>query len=410
MFERQVMRLRTDPFRTGLFLAAVLFFCGCAPSAIPPAEAPALVEVSKGLFPEFTDDMDLDGLSSGIGQSLGYYKKLPEDRVLHFGKDEYRVSDLIRSLEFFRDFIEKRPDARSLREFIAANFRVYRSTGKDGSSRVLYTGYYEPVLEGSLHSSEKFSCPVLSLPDDLITADLSLFSDELKGKKITGRIEQNRLIPYPERREIEAGAIRENAKPLAWVHDPVDLFFLQIQGSGKINLAEGGHMNVHFHASNGRPYRSIGKHLIETGKIDRKEMSMQRIRSYLTEHPEAVSEILNQNPSYVFFKTEEQGPLGCFGFPLTPGRSIALDRRIFPPAALVYITARKPLIDEEGNIQSWTEFGRFALNQDTGGAIRGPARADIFWGNGPYARIAAGHLQHDGALCFLVLKPDASKP
>ncbi len=203
------MRLRTDPFWTGLFLAAVLFFCGCAPSAIPPVEAPALVKISQSRFPDFTDDMDLDGLSSAIGQSLGYYKKLPEDRVLHFGKDEYRVSELIRSLEFFRDFIENRPDARSLREFIAANFRVYRCAGNNGAGRVLYTGYYEPVLEGSLHASEKFSCPVLSLPGRSDHGGPFAFLRRAQGQENYRQDEQNRLVPYPDRREIEAGAIRE---------------------------------------------------------------------------------------------------------------------------------------------------------------------------------------------------------
>ena len=134
-------------------------------------------------------------------------------------------------------------------------------------------------------------------------------------------------------------------------------------------------------------------------------MSMQKIREYLRSHPEEAENILNYNPSYVFFKIEKDGPLGCLNVKLTPGRSIALDRRIFPLPALVFIETQKPLITADGQISSWTDFGRLVLSQDTGGAIRGPGRADLFWGNGPYAEIAAGHMQHPGRLYFLILKP-----
>ena len=134
-------------------------------------------------------------------------------------------------------------------------------------------------------------------------------------------------------------------------------------------------------------------------------MSMQKIREYLREHPEKIEPVLNHNPSYVFFTIEPDGPLGNINVKLTPGRSIALDRYIFPPAALAFIATQKPVIDSSGKIQGWTDFTRFVLNQDTGGAIRGPGRADLFWGNGPYAEIAAGHMKHEGHLYFLVLKP-----
>ena len=195
------------------------------------------------------------------------------------------------------------------------------------------------------------------------------------------------------------------AKPLAWLKDNVDLFFLQIQGSGKVYLNTGQLLNVHYHTTNGHPYRSIGKLLINEGKIPRSQMSMQAIRAYLQKHPHEVQRILNYNPSYVFFKTEKEGPLGYIGVRITPARTIALDRRIFPPAALTFIETKQPLVDGDGNIYQWIDFTRFALNQDTGGAIRGPGRADLFWGNGPYAEIAAGHMQHHGKLYFLMLKP-----
>jgi membrane-bound lytic murein transglycosylase A len=146
--------------------------------------------------------------------------------------------------------------------------------------------------------------------------------------------------------------------------------------------------------------------LIDENKITVEEMSMQKIRAYLNAHPEEMESVLNHNPSYIFFKIEFDGPLGNINVRLTPGRSIALDRKIFPPAALAYINTKKPLIDSAGNITGWSDFSRFALNQDTGGAITGPGRADLFWGNGNYAEIAAGHLKYPGKLHFLILKPD----
>jgi membrane-bound lytic murein transglycosylase A len=234
---------------------------------------------------------------------------------------------------------------------------------------------------------------------------LSLFSAEYQGKTLVGRFTGERIVPYFDRDAIEKGALDGAVVPIAWVDNPVDLFFLQIQGSGKIYFESGDTINVHYHVANGKPYRSIGNLLIEQGKIPRLEMSMQRIRAYLNSHPEEVGAVFSYNPSYVFFKTEPDGPLGCLDVKLTPGRSLAVDRRIFPMAALSFIETQKPVVDGNGAITAWSECARFVLNQDTGGAIRGPGRGDLFWGNGSYAELAAGHMQHSGRLYFLVLKP-----
>jgi membrane-bound lytic murein transglycosylase A len=271
---------------------------------------------------------------------------------------------------------------------------------------VLYTGYYEPHLRGSRIKTGEYRYPIYARPRDLIQIDLSLFKEKYAGEKIIARYSNQQVLPYYDRSEIEAdGVLDGRAEVLVWVSDPVDVFFLQIQGSGKVYLDNGEVLNVHYHTSNGRPYRSIGKLLIDQGKISVDDMSMQKIREYVNTHPDEMTNVFNYNPSYVFFQIEADGPLGNINVKLTPGRSIALDRRIFPKAALCFIEAEKPVIDGTGKIQSWRRFSRFALNQDTGGAIRGPGRADIFWGNGPYAEIAAGHLKHRGVLYFLVLKP-----
>ena len=191
---------------------------------------------------------------------------------------------------------------------------------------------------------------------------------------------------------------------IVWLKDPVDVAFLHIQGSGRVKLPGGKELSVHYKTSNGRPYRSIGRYMIERGFLAREEMSMQAIRRYLTENPEILEEVLNHNPSYVFFEEVGEGPLGSLGVLLTPGRSIALDPKVYPRAALGFISCQKPLVNDQGEITGWTPFSRFVLNQDSGGAIKGPGRADIFWGSDPYAELTAGHLQHDGDLYFLMKK------
>ena len=380
---------------------------GCAPAVKKPTKENVMTPVSFWSFPDFSDDMFYNGLEHSILKSLSYLHKIPADREFVFGQDRYNTEHMIQSLEQFLDFIQTQPSTKDLNEFIQSNYRVYRSVGRDGRGEVLYTGYYEPHLRGSLNRAEEYQFPIYSQPDDLITIDLSLFNEKYTGKKIIGRYTEQTVVPYYERSEIDTeGALEGRAEVLAWVEDPVDTFFLQIQGSGKVYLDNGEFINVHYQTTNGQPYRSIGKLLIDEEKISVEEMSMQKIREYLHNHPEEIDAVLNYNPSYVFFKIEPDGPLGNINVKLTPGRSIALDRHIFPPAALAFIQTEKPLIDSTGQIHNWQPFTRFALNQDTGGAIRGPGRADLFWGNGPYAEIAAGHLKHTGELYFLVLKPD----
>jgi membrane-bound lytic murein transglycosylase A len=235
--------------------------------------------------------------------------------------------------------------------------------------------------------------------------DLSLFSEKFKGESIVARIEGKKVQPYYSRYQIEAEKALEGKNlEIAWLKDPLDVTFLHIQGSGRLKLPDGKELLVNYQASNGRPYRSIGRYMIEKGFLVREGMSMQGIRKYLTEHPEVLNEVLNSNPSYIFFQQVEKGPLGSLGVLLTPGRSVALDSRIFPKGALGFISCQKPLINDRGDIISWTPFSRFVLNQDTGGAIKGAGRADIFWGSGPYAELTAGHLQHEGELYILIKK------
>ena len=387
----------------------ILMAAGCAFFPKPPAKpAAALVRLAVQDYPDFSDDLFLDNLSYGIGKSLEYLNRVPAERTFRFGEDAYSALHLIRSLEILRDFVETRPGPAAVNRFIAERYRVYRSSGGPESGQVLFTGYYEPHLKGSLTPDARYRYPVHAMPADLMVIDLSLFSKDLKGKRIVGRLQGNTVVPYPDRQAIEADTgFAQKAPPIAWVEDRIDLFFLQIQGSGRIYLTNGAFIRVHYHGSNGQPYRSIGRLLIDQGKIPADEMSMQRLKAYLQAHPAEVDAVLNHNPSYVFFKTETSGPIGAIGVDLTPGRSVAVDRRVFPMAAPAFLQTQIPVVDGNGRIDRWMDFSAFALNQDTGGAIRGPGRVDIFWGNGPYAEIAAGHMQHKGSFYLLVLVPES---
>ena len=386
-----------------------LLFAGCAvfKKGPPRVRESALIRIESSDYPEFSDDMDYDGLEHGVLQSILYLNKVPADRTFRFGKDVFDAAHMIRSMEHFLHFIQTKPSKQQLRKYISSNYLVYRSVGSGNPGQVLFTGYYEPLLEGSIEKSTEYRFPIYARPSDLTTIDLSLFLPAFKGKKIIGRYTDQTVVPYYDRKDIEyKGALEGKTAEIAWLKDRVDLFFLQIQGSGKIYLDNDDILHVHYHGTNGRPYRSIGKLLIDKGKIPREEMSMQKIRAYLYDYPEEAETVLNYNPSYVFFKIEEDGPIGYLEVKLTPGRSIALDRRLFPLAGLAFIKTDKPLINSSGKIYKWSAFSRFVLNQDTGGAIKGPGRGDLFWGDGTYAEIAAGHMQHHGTLYFLVLKPD----
>jgi len=409
----------SDEKTRGLALVAVmaLLLFGCpaplkTPPAPPGAEAPPpMVRIEPSAYPDFSDDLDFEGLERGISQSIVYLQKQPPGREFEFGRDRYTAGHLLLTLQRFQDFIRNRPSGADLQKYIRAFYRVYQSTGRDQRGEVLYTGYYEPQLKGRRSTSPDCRYPIYGRPEDLLSIDLGAFAEKYKGDKIIGRVQNGGVVPYHERRDIEeAGALYGKAPALAWVSDPVDLFFLHVQGSGRVVLEDGQALVVGYDTSNGRPYRSIGQLLIEEGQISREEMSMQRIRDYLNRHPGDIPRVLNHNPSYIFFKVTPDGPLGSLNVPLTPGRSVALDRRIFPPSALAFVTTQKPLSDGLGKITSWVDCRRFMLNQDTGGAITGAGRADLFWGSGPYAELAAGHLKHPGKIYFLVLRPEAASP
>lgn len=391
-----------------ILIAGLLMLSGCTKPPRPEETKPlvAMVPVDGTQLAGFEDDLAYIGLSDAIDQSLDYLRSRPADRQLSFGADAYPVHLVVETLEHLKALAVRQPGGRQFTDNLAATCRIYRAAGRNGQGRVLFTGYYEPFLKGSLIARGAYQYPIYGRPADLVTVNVGRFKTKHAGLELRGRLAGNQLVPYDDRAGIEQwGRSKTMAPVLAWVDDPVGLFFLHIQGSGRVYLDTGGYLNVHYHTTNGHPYRSIGKLLIDRGEISREAMSMQAIRRYLDTHPREVTEILNTNPSYVFFKLEDQGPLGFLNRPLTPGRSLALDRRLFPPGVPVLIRTHKPVIGADGSIVRWQPFWRLVLNQDTGGAIRGAGRADLFWGNGVYAEIAAGHLKHEGEMYFFIRKP-----
>jgi len=288
-------------------------------------------------------------------------------------------------------------DARAARQFFRRWFRPHAvadaAAGPDG----LFTGYYEPTLRGALSPDARYRIPLFARPDDLVTADLGRFDPALKGRRIAGRVVGGALAPYPARAAIDRGALGSRAQPLVWVDDAVDAFFLHIQGSGRVTLADGSVMRVGFAATNGRPYSSIGRVLITRGALAPDGVSMQSIRDWLGAHPADAAGVMAENARYVFFRRlDGPGPVGALGVPLTAGRSLAVDPGAIPLGAPVWLQTTDPLNSAE-------KLRRLMVAQDTGGAIKGVVRGDIFFGAGPRAARRAGAMKRPGK--YFVLLP-----
>jgi len=291
------------------------------------------------------------------------------------------------------------PDAEAVRTFFQNSFQAWQSLQPDGAQEGLVTGYYEPLLRGSRQLTYKHRYPVYAAPSDLLVVDLSALYPELKSLRLRGRLQGNKVVPYWSREEIEAGAAPVRGKELAWVDDPVELFFLQVQGSGRIQMENGQMMRVGYADQNGHPYRSIGKWLVDNGELTLDKASMQGIKDWARRNPDRLPALLNANPSYVFFRELNNtggGPLGALGVPLTAERSIAVDPRFIPLGAPVWLATSRPNSSEAMN--------RLVLAQDTGGAIRGSVRADFFWGFGDEAGKLAGAMKQKGRMWVLLPK------
>jgi len=294
-------------------------------------------------------------------------------------------------------------DGNAQRAFYQQWFVPYQLFNADGSDQGLITGYYEPQLHGSRIKTKRYRYPLYGVPDDLLTIDLGDVYPQLKGMRLRGRLEGKRVVPYYDRAQIDAKPKTFKNHVLFWVDNAVDLFFLQVQGSGRIELPDGTLVKVGYANQNGYPYVSIGRKLVEMGEMTLDQASMQSIKDWAEKNPDRLASLLEQNPSYVFFRELPDGldgPVGALGVPLTEQYSLAVDRSIVPLGVPVFLATTKP----ESNVP----LNRLMLAQDTGGAIKGGVRADFFWGFGDQAGEQAGRMKQQGKMW--VLFPKGAEP
>jgi len=290
----------------------------------------------------------------------------------------------------------------AIRSFIESNFTPFQVTN-NGEQKGLFTGYYEASLRGSRIQSDLYKTPLYLRPNELIMVHLGRFRDSLKGQRIAGVVKNGELFPFSDRKKIDDGALEERDLEIVWVDSAVDAFFLHIQGSGRVELEEGGALRVGYAAQNGHPYFAIGKALIEDGEVPREKMSMQAIRDWLDNNPDKADELMQKNASYIFFRElKTTGPIGAQGVVLTPERSLAVDRKWMPLGVPIWLETE--VLDGPNDTTPKT-FNRLLMAQDTGGAIRGPVRGDVFWGNGERAYERAGAMKSEGN--YWILLPNA---
>ncbi len=292
-------------------------------------------------------------------------------------------------------------DAATLRRYFESNFQPYLVMNANGSEQGLVTGYYEPLLHGSRNRTETYRYPIYGVPEDLVTIDLGDLYPELKGQRVRGRLDGKRVVPYYSRGEIDGPQAPLRGREILWVDDPVQLFFLHIQGSGRVRLDTGETVRVAYGDHNGHPFRSVGRMLVERGELTLDKASMQGIQGWARQHPDRLPQLLAENPAYVFFRElpdNGSGPNGTLGAALTAGRSIAVDPSSIPLGAPVFLATTWP--------GSATPLNRLVFAQDTGAAIKGPVRADFFWGFGEDAGQLAGRMRQPGRMWLLYPKPD----
>jgi membrane-bound lytic murein transglycosylase A len=290
-------------------------------------------------------------------------------------------------------------DAPTFKAFIEHWFTPYQVKDKKEGAQGLFTGYYEPLLHGSHTRHGTYQTPLYAKPENMFVADLGLWDESLKGKKITGLIEGTELTRVPERAKIETAGM-SRTEVLVWVNDPVDAFFLHIQGSGIVKMEDGSTQRVGYAAQNGHPYYAIGRALIERGELTKENVSLQSIRQWMATHPEGAQELMNLNPSYIFFRLlDSEGPEGAQGVALTQLRSLAVDKNLYSYGMPIWVDAEFP-VPRAGQ----PRLQRLLMAQDTGGAITGTVRGDVFWGHGEDAALYAGQMKSKGSMWVLLPK------
>lgn len=376
------------------YFALLLVFILSACGSVPTDQTPLILNPAQFDDLPGWEDEDFKDLAIAFERSCNRIGKTPSDRAFAAFPQGGTYKDWQEACAEFSNVNHKSPQA--MRYFFETNFQPWIATAaghKDG----LFTGYYEASLKGSRQKTGPYKYPLHSRPSDLVMVNLGEFRESLKGERIAGRVVDGQLKLYEDRADITKGRWPHNDHTLVWVDDPVDAFFVQIQGSGVVQLDDGSVMRIGYAGQNGHPYYAIGRELIRRGYLEKDEVSMQSIREWLNANPQEAEEIMNTNPSYVFFKEQDQGATGGEGVVLTAGRSLAVDRSKIPYGLPVWLDVEEPS-KGAGAIR------RMLIAQDTGGAIRGAVRGDVYWGYGSYAEQMAGVMKSEGRYWFLLPK------
>lgn len=384
----------------GFIFQSVLYSCK---TVGPEAEKYSYVKVPWNSINSIEQKDDKVSLKKSVEDNLKWLNRKRPDSVLKYQDFYFYVKDYICSS---KNFLHDINNNLTIKTSLENNFNLFK-VKITSEKPVIFTGYYIPYVQASLTPSAKFQVPVYKMPKDMVFVNLEDFNSELKDKFIRGRIEKNRLLPYWSREEIVDDKVLHNkGLEIAWLQDKVDLFFIEIQGSGLLTFPDNSKKFIRYSGQNWREYYPIGAALLNEGKLQRHDVSMQSIKRWLKENPEEQSRILNTNKSFVFFNLENEGPFGNINVKLNPERSLAADQKVFPAGSLMLVDFEMPKILEQSNNQ---QFSQLAFVHDTGGAIRGPTRIDVFWGEGENAGNIAGVSKQEGSLYVLAPRYNCNK-
>ncbi len=376
-----------------VFAAGLVCFLGLSLLLFPfPAMArcPGVSFAPRTAPVSFGDDLDPAGLEQAARASLAWLERSGL-RQLPFADRNLSTGQLRAGLELLLRLKGQYPGRAAFLAAVKKDFIFYRPVIAGAAAGLLVTGYYQPSYSAARERSACYRYPIYGLPRDLVVS-----ADGSVGRRLGGEI-----VPYPTRAEIEAHGL-PTAPVLAWMRDPLEAFIVHVQGSAVLRMRDGGEMDIGFAGRNGRPYRSIGAWLVKKGFMPLAAVSMPAIISFFRRHPAMIRKVLDYNESYIFFRRSGRGPRGSLGEPLVPGRSVALDRRCFPEAAPLFLSSRRPLVDDNGAMIGSIPMRRIVFHHDSGSAIRGPSRLDLFMGRGGEAAAMAGVMRQPGEIFVLL--------
>ncbi len=360
---------------------------------LPPGQLALRKITDPNRFPDFTQGWrDLDTLQAAIQKSLNYLSK-PSSRQ-YFPYSDVNYDRAVKSLDTFLTLLDSGARSDEINGLVRAHFDVYESVGCDDRGTVLFTGYYTPIFNGSFTQTAQFRYPLYKAPVDLVKGP--------DGQTLGRRQADGRIVSYPSRTTIEDAGMLQGQE-LVWLSDPFEAYIAHVQGSARIRLPDGQLITAGYAGNNGQEYQSIAKMLIADGKVPSDRMSLAAMIDYFKSHPEEVDRYIRRNPRYVFFQIGEGPPRGCLNEPVTPWRTIATDKSIFPRASLAFISANLPQM--ERGVMVTRSWNGFVLDQDAGGAIRAAGRCDVYMGVGDEAGQLAGQTYQEGRLYYLFLKP-----